>query len=47
MCIKYGPCRDFVVHLRSQEDTDVDSFIEIPEDKICLGDVSGLLIEPG
>ena len=30
MSIKYGPCRGFLVRLRSQEDTDVDSFKEIP-----------------
>ena len=32
--------------LRSQEDTDVDSFEETPEDNIYLEDVTGLPIYP-
>ena len=47
MCIKDGPCKDFPVRLRSQENTDVDPFEEIPEDKISLEDVPGLSIDPG
>ena len=31
MCIKYIPCKDFLVRLKSQDDTDVDSFEEILE----------------
>ena len=37
MCIKCGPCRDLLEHLTSLEDTDIDPFEEIPDDKVSLG----------
>lgn len=34
VCIKYGPRKDLLVHLRILEDT--DPFGGIPEDEVCL-----------
>ena len=46
MCIKYGPCKDLLERPTSLEDTHVDPFEEIPEDRVSLEGVPELTMDP-